>query len=147
MAIGPRRRARIVALQSLYEADKSNHEPGATRKRIVADQRIGKAPAEFAAELVANVVASRDALDARIAETAPAWPVAQLPSIDRNILRLAVSEMLSDNGTPVKAAINEAVELAKSFGSEKSSSFVNGVLGSIAREMKIAADQPTAKRG
>ena len=147
MAIGPRRRARIVALQALYEADNSNHEPMDTLKRIVADQRIGKAPAEFAAGLVESVVASRDASDARIAETAPAWPVAQLTSVDRNILRLAISEMLRDNGTPVKAAMNEAVELAKSFGSEKSSSFVNGVLGSIAREMDIAADQPTAKRG
>lgn len=147
MAIGPRRRARIVALQALYEADNSNHDARDTLKRIVADQRVGKAPAEFAAELVESVLASRDAIDARIGKTAPAWPVAQLPAVDRNILRLAISEMLRDNGTPVKAAINEAVELAKSFGSEKSSSFVNGVLGSIAREMDIAADQPTAKRG
>lgn len=148
MAIGPRRRARIVALQALYEADNSNHDPKDTLQRILEDQRVGKAPAAFARELVESVVSRREEVDAKIAAAAPAWPVAQLPSVDRNILRLAISEMLRDNGTPVKAAINEAVELAKSFGSEKSSSFVNGVLGSIARELEqVAADQPTTRRG
>ena len=101
-----------------------------------------------AVELVRAVLAKREELDGRIAKVAPAWPVDQLPAVDRNILRLAISEMLGDNGTPVRAAINEAVELAKTFGTEKSSSFVNGVLGSIAEELEqIEADQPTAKRG
>ncbi len=148
MAIGPRRRARIVALQALYEADNSNHKPQDNLRRIIADQRVGKAPAAFAKELVESVLSQRGEIDAKIADTAPAWPVDQLPSVDRNILRLAISEMLRDNGTPVKAAINEAVELAKSFGSEKSSSFVNGVLGSIARQLEeVAANHPTTKRG
>ena len=148
MAIGPRRRARIVALQALFEADTSNHEPMDSLQRIVQSQRTGKAPAAFAAELVQAVLANREELDLRIGKAAPAWPVDQLSAVDRNILRLAISEMLGDNGTPVRAAINEAVELAKTFGSEKSSSFVNGVLGSIARELEqIEADQPTAKRG
>lgn len=148
MTTGPRRRARIVALQALYEADNSKHDPRDTLRRIVADQRVGKAPAAFASDLVESVLKQRKEIDARISEAAPAWPVDQLPSVDRNILRLAISEMLRDNGTPVKAAINEAVELAKSFGSEKSSSFVNGVLGSIVRQLdEVAADQPTAKRG
>ncbi len=148
MAIGPRRRARIVALQALFEADNSNHEPMASLQRIVVSQRTGKAPAAFAAELVQGVLAKREELDGRIAKVAPAWPVDQLSAVDRNILRLAISEMLGDNGTPVRAAINEAVELAKTFGSEKSSSFVNGVLGSIATELEqIAADQPTTRRG
>lgn len=148
MAIGPRRRARIVALQALFEADNSNHEPMASLQRIVVSQRTGKAPAAFAAELVQGVLAKREELDGRIAKVAPAWPVDQLSAVDRNILRLAISEMLGDNGTPVRAAINEAVELAKTFGSEKSSSFVNGVLGSIATELEqIATDQPTTRRG
>ena len=120
MAIGPRRRARILALQALFEADNSNHEPIDSLERIVKDQRSGKAPAAFAAKLVEGVLAKRDEIDARIADVAPAWPVDQLAAVDRNILRLAISEMLGDNGTPVPAAINEAVELAKSFGSEKS---------------------------
>jgi len=148
MAIGPRRRARIVALQALFEADNSNHEPMESLQRIIVSQRTGKAPAAFASELVQAVLAKREELDGRIAKVAPAWPVDQLSAVDRNILRLAISEMLGDNGTPVRAAINEAVELAKTFGSEKSSSFVNGVLGSIAEELKQSeANQPTAKRG
>jgi len=148
MAIGPRRRARIVALQALFEADNSNHEPMESLQRIIESQRTGKAPAAFASELVQAVLANREELDGRIAKVAPAWPVDQLSAVDRNILRLAISEMLGDNETPVRAAINEAVELAKTFGSEKSSSFVNGVLGSIAEELEqIEADQPTAKRG
>ncbi len=144
MAIGPRRRARIVALQALYEADTSTHEAQENLQRIIADQRVGKAPAKFAKELVESVVSRREEIDAKIEANAPAWPIDQMPSVDRNILRLAISEMLRDNGTPVKAAINEAVELAKSFGSEKSSSFVNGVLGSIARQLGEVAADPTA---
>ena len=148
MAIGPRRRARIVALQALFEADNSNHEPMDSLQRIIEDQRTGKAPAAFASELVQAVLAKREELDGRIAKVAPAWPVDQMSAVDRNILRLAISEMLGDNGTPVRAAINEAVELAKTFGSEKSSSFVNGVLGSIAKELEQQpTDQPTANRG
>jgi len=69
--------------------------------------------------------------------------VEQLPAIDRNILRLAIGEMLGDNGTPVAAVINEAVELAKGFGSESSAKFVNGVLGSI--ERKRSERQPAAE--
>ncbi len=148
MAIGPRRRARIVALQALFEADNSNHEPMDSLQRIIKDQRTGKAPAAFASELVQAVLAKREELDGRIAKAAPAWPIDQMSAVDRNILRLAISEMLGDNGTPVRAAINEAVELAKTFGSEKSSSFVNGVLGSIAKELEqVSTEQPTAKRG
>ena len=148
MAIGPRRRARIVALQALFEADNSNHEPMKSLQRIIESQRTGKAPAAFAAELVQAVIERRDEIDGRIAKVAPAWPVDQLSAVDRNILRLAISEMLGDNGTPVRAAINEAVELAKTFGSEKSSSFVNGVLGTIAKEIEqTSTDQPTVKRG
>ena len=117
-------------------------------QRIIESQRTGKAPAAFAVELVRAVLAKREELDGRIAKVAPACTGDQLPAFDRNILRLAISEMLGDNGTPVRAAINEAVELAKTFGTEKSSSFVNGVLGSIAEELEqIEADQPTAKRG
>ena len=62
---------------------------------------------------------------------APAWPVEQIPLVDRNILRLEIFEILIDNKVPVKVAINEAVELAKTFGSDNSSKFVNGVLGSV----------------
>ena len=148
MAAGKRRRARVVALQALYEADSSNHEATETLERMVTSQSIAEEPAAFARELVASVHAKREEIDRTIAELAPAWPVAQLPPVDRNVLRLAISEMLGDNRTPVSAVINEAVELAKQFGSDKSASFVNGVLGSIARQQKEPrTDQSTAGRG
>lgn len=134
MAVGPRRRARIAALQALYEADSSQHAPLDALKRIVADQHLGRDPAAFAQDLVEGVLADQDKIDEAIGRAAPTWPVEQLPPVDRNILRLAIREMLGDNGTPVRAVINEAVELAKSFGSESSARFVNGVLGSIDRD-------------
>lgn len=147
MAAGPRHRARIVALQALYEADCSGHAPLEALKRIVAEQRLPKDPAAFARDLIQGVLAQQDKIDQAIAETAPAWPVEQLPPVDRNILRLAIREMLGDNGTPVAAVINEAVELAKSFGSENSAKFVNGVLGAIERQRsELRTDQPAAGR-
>lgn len=148
MAAGQRRRARIAALQALYEADTSDHLPQESLLRIVAEEQLAQAPADFARELIEGVLAKRDEIDRTIADAAPAWPVDQLAAIDRNILRLAIREMLGDNGTPVSVVINEAVELAKSFGSEKSASFVNGVLGTIARQQNGSqSNQPTKGRG
>ncbi len=144
MAIGQRRRARIAALQALYEADTSAHLPRESLLRILAEKQIAQASADFARDLVEGVLAQRDEIDRTIADAAPAWPVDQLPAIDRNILRLSIREMLGVNGSAVSAAFIEAVELAMSFGSEKSASFVNGVLGAIARQQNEShSDQPT----
>jgi N utilization substance protein B len=146
MAAGQRRRARIAALQALYEADTSHHGALEALQRIVAKQRLPAAPAEFARDLIQGVLAQQDKIDQAIARAAPAWPVAQLPPVDRNILRLAIRELLGDNGTPVKAVINEAVELAKSFGSENSAKFVNGVLGTIERKRDELLREGSAAR-
>ncbi|OGO49704.1 MAG: transcription antitermination factor NusB [Chloroflexi bacterium RBG_16_68_14] len=148
MAAGQRRRARIAALQALHEADSSRHAPLEVLERLVADQRLARETAAFARDLIQGVLAQQDEIDQAIARAAPAWPVEQLPPVDRNILRLAIREMLGDNGTPVRAVINEAVELAKTFGSESSAKFVNGVLGSIERQRsELRRNQPAAGRG
>src|SRR3990172_2088867 len=148
MAAGKRRRARIIALQALYEADSSQHDPRASFDHIIADQGLTGDAATFARDLIEGVLAKQDEIDRAIAGAAPAWPVEQLAAVDRNILRLAISEMLRDNGTPVGAVINEAVELAKSFGSENSAKFVNGVLGAIERQRDaLRAEPPAAGRG
>ena len=131
---GHRRKARIAALQALYEGDTSKHAPLEALERIASEQRLPASAVTFARDLIDGVLADQDEIDRVIAQAAPAWPVEQLPPIDRNVLRLAIREMLGDNGTPVKAVINEAVELAKSFGSESSARFVNGVLGTIERQ-------------
>ncbi len=148
MAVGARRRARIAALQALYEADSSSHAPLEALKRIAGQERLSRDADAFAKDLIQEVLAQQAAIDRIIAQAAPAWPVEQLSPVDRNILRLAIREMLGDNGTPVRVAINEAVELAKSFGSDSSARFVNGVLGSVQRHhRKIEQDQAVAERG
>lgn len=128
---GKRRRARIVALQALFEVDTVGHPPEETLARMAKETAIPAEVLEFARELTDGVFANREKIDALIEETAPAWPLHQLASIDRNILRLAIYEVVIDNKVPMRAAINEAVELAKEFGGETSPRFVNGVLGAI----------------
>jgi N utilization substance protein B len=147
MAVGQRRRARIAALQALYEADTSEHTAADALERIVVEQRVPAAPAAFARDLIQGVEAQQDVIDQAIAKAAPAWPLEQLSPVDRNILRLAIREMLGDNGAPVSAVINEAIELAKSFGSENSAKFVNGVLGTIDRQRsELLSAQPPMNR-
>ena len=131
MPANPRRKARIAALQSLYESDVSGHDPLASVARLSDDAGLSEAQSAFARELVEGVIEQRQAIDDIIHRAAPQWPVEQLSAIDRNILRLAIREILMNNGAPIRAAINEAVELAKSFGSDNSAKFVNGVLGSV----------------
>jgi N utilization substance protein B len=86
---------------------------------------------EYARELVTGVEANRGAIDAVIGQAAPQFPVGELAAVDRNILRVAIYEVLFDNETPSGAAVNEAVELAKTFGGESSPRFVNGVLRTV----------------
>lgn len=126
-----RRRARTIALQALFEIDCSNHQLETTANRLIQDMGLPDEGADFARELVRGVTENRDKIDKVIQTYAPTFPVSQLPAVDRNILRLAIFELLIDNRVPIKAAINEAVELAKTFGSESSARFVNGVLGSV----------------
>jgi N utilization substance protein B len=128
---GARRRARAIALQALYEIDSVGHDAEEPLTYLLADGELPEGSAAFARELVSGVIQNRKEIDQNIKNFAPAWPVEQIPVIDRNVLRLAIFEILLDNKVPVKVAINEAVELAKTFGSDNSARFVNGVLGSV----------------
>jgi transcription antitermination protein NusB len=131
---GERRKARIVALQTLYEVDCVGHDPADVAARLMEAVTLGDENSEFANHLVSGVLENRAALDAEIERQAPAWPLAQMALIDRNILRLALFEIMLDNSVPVKVSINEAVDLAKSFGGDKSYRFVNGVLGAVSAQ-------------
>ncbi|MEX0681855.1 MAG: transcription antitermination factor NusB [Dehalococcoidia bacterium] len=128
---GRRRKARIIALQALFELDAVHHDPDEVVSRLADDTGASKDAAAYAHELVKGVIANGKRIDSIIHETAPAWPLDQLAATDRNILRLAVYEIVIDNKVPMRAAINEAVELAKEYGGENSPKFVNGVLGSV----------------
>jgi N utilization substance protein B len=129
--VGKRRKVRMLAVQALYEADSAGHEAEKVLDRSLSEEELSEDNANFARDLVKGVVQNKEKIDENIRRFAPAWPVAQIPVIDRNILRLAIFEILLDNKVPVKVAINEAVELAKLFGSDSSPKFVNGVLGSV----------------
>ncbi len=126
-----RHQARIAALKALFELDCTRHTPTSVIERLLDDAPLPETGALFARDLVQGVSMRREELDQLVGRYAPEWPVDQIAIIDRNILRMAIYEILMRNDTPVKVAINEAVELAKEFGSESSGRFVNGVLGSL----------------
>jgi N utilization substance protein B len=128
---GIRRQARTIALQTLYEYDIAHHGPAEILQRHADERTLHPKVVEYANELVLGVCNHLADIDAHIQSAAREWPLQQMARIDKNILRLAIYEILFNNTVPAKAAINEAVELAKSFGSDASSRFVNGVLGTI----------------
>lgn len=138
-----RRKARVLALQVLYEADVAGHPVDTSFGRVMEEANLPKTSSSFAQELTQGVVAQREEIDELIHKYAPAWPVKQLPVIDRTVLRLALFEICFGGEAPPKVAINEAVELAKTFGSESSPRFVNGVLGSVMEEIEDRSASPT----
>ena len=140
MPIGIRRQARMIALQTLYEYDTAQHAPGEVLQRHAEERHLQQRVVEYAQELVTGVCNHLAEIDAHIQSAAQEWPLQQMARIDKNILRLAIYEILFNNTVPAKAAINEAVELAKLFGSNTSSRFINGVLGTI---FNRAQNQPT----
>jgi N utilization substance protein B len=127
-----RTRARSLALQVLYEVDMTDHLPGEALRDRLEESDLSSELADFASQIVTGVCPLSHQLDDTIARFAPEWPFDQIPAIDRNILRIATWEFAVSGKTPVKVAINEAVELAKLFGSDNTPRFVNGVLGALA---------------
>jgi transcription antitermination protein NusB len=128
----PRTRARGVALQALYEIDLTGHPTGEVLQERLIDTPLEDTLFQFTQQIVLGVLPITDLIDALIGQYAPEWPLDQVAAIDRNILRIAIWEIAVDQQTPLKVAINEAVELAKLFGSDSTPRFVNGVLGSLA---------------
>ncbi len=133
------RRARMVALQALYEIDVAGHPPGEVLAARFQAEPLPPEARALAQELVTGVLAHRAEIDRMIQRYAPAWPVAQMAVIDRNILRMAIFEFAIARRTTPAVVINEAVELGKLFGSDSTPRFVNGVLGSIAEELAGSA--------
>lgn len=130
-----RTRARSLALQALYEIDLTDHPPAEVLQYRLEETPLPEDLAEFARQIVFGVLPRTKALDEVIARFAPEWPLDQIAAIDRNILRIACWEFAIYQQTPLKVVINEAVELAKVYGSENTARFVNGVLGSLAEHL------------
>ncbi len=143
--------ARSVVLQTLFEWDttaassESAHE---TLKRNVEEFGGDDADAPFMSKLLDGVLAKRDDLDLIIAKAAPEWPLEKIAPVDRNILRLGLFELLfaDRSQVPAKVAINEAIELAKTFGGDSSGRFVNGVLGAVYKEIGEPGKDEVSKK-
>ncbi len=129
-----RRQARVVAFQTLFEVDAVGHRPETVLAARLEETPLPDEGAQFARELVMGVLARQAELDEMIRAAAPQWPLQQMAKADVSILRLATYELAS-HGAPLKVVINEAVELAKTYGGESSPRFVNGVLGTVAQRI------------
>lgn len=130
-----RTKARSIALQVLYEFDLTGHPVGEVFKdRIEETPLDDNTLIQFALQIVQGVLPLITQLDELIAQHAPEWPMDQVAVIDRNILRIALWEFGVERCTPIKVAINEAIELAKLFGSDSAPRFINGVLGALAAQ-------------
>lgn len=144
--------SRSVAMQSLYQWDFKDKDnsllPGIIEYNI-KEFAAGLEDPTFIVDLIRGVIAHVPEIDKIIEKAAPQWPINQIAMVDRNVLRLGLYELLfgSRDEVPPKVAINEAIELAKSFGGDSSGKFVNGVLGTVYREIGEPgkADEPTKK--
>jgi N utilization substance protein B len=142
---------RIVALQTLYEQDfrREVNDPGLDLEDVLA-RNISRyeetiEDKAFIESLVRGVAGKEPELDDTIRPVAPEWPIEQIARMDRVILRIGVFELLFEDSVPPKVVINEAVELAKAFGGDNSSKFINGVLGTILRNQEAKKTKKTAK--
>ena len=133
--------SRSIAMQSLYEWDFSGKKPGILEKIVeknIKEFGPGLQDKDFIWQLIKGVVSNISNIDKIIEKAAPEWPIDQITIIDRNVLRIGLYELLYGNKeeVPPKVAINEAIELAKSFGGESSGKFINGVLGTVYKEIE-----------
>ena len=131
-----------MALQSLFAGDMKSSQTEISLDWLLEEEPLPAKYQAFVKELLAGVDDRKAELDQTILRYAPAWPVAQLPAVDRNILRIALFELKYHQETPNKTAVNEAVELAKTFGSDSSARFINGVLGSVMADMELGELAP-----
>src|SRR5574341_1630858 len=138
--MGKRRKAREVALQFLYELDlNAEDDPAPRDKEFWARHPLTDEARAFCETLVRGTKANQAKIDQLIAECAEHWELERMAVVDRNILRMAVYQLLWDPAGPPKVAINEAIELAKKFGTGESSRFINGVLDRIHKELRPAS--------
>lgn len=139
---------RIIALQTLYEqelrqeAGDQDFDVKPVLERNIERYQEMLDDIAFIEQLVAGVTREAEALDAKLQPVAPEWPIDQIARMDRLVLRIGLYELENEADVPPKVVINEAVELAKAFGGDNSSKFVNGVLGTLLRERETAAETP-----
>lgn len=129
-----RRLARQVAFQTLFQIDLANSDVETALEQRLDDAALDVDNQEYVKEVVRGVMQKLPALDAQISAVSKGWQVHRLGFVDRNILRLAIYEIVFMDEIPVRVAVNEAIELAKEFGDEESPKFINGLLGTVVRD-------------
>ena len=132
-----RSKSRSLALQTLFEIDLTKHHIDDVLGHLMVESDLDENHLKFAREIVCGVLDKKKQIDSLIAECATEREVGDLSSLDRSVLRMGILELLDFSDTPPKVVVNEAVELAKIYGSDNSYKFVNGVLGSVLQKLKI----------
>lgn len=130
--MGKRHQARELALKVLFQLEGTGDDADEVLRYHAGESGVTDDAAAFAAQLVRGVLDNRDKLDAILAEASEHWKLDQMAKVDRIILRIAIYEIAIDRRVPTKAAINESIELAKTFSGEEAGRFVNGILGRVA---------------
>jgi len=130
--VGKRHQARELALKVLFQLEGSDDDPEEVLHYHASEGGATPDITNFARQLVNGVIANREKLDAMLSETSEHWKLDQMAKVDRIILRIAVYEIAIDRQVPTKAAINESIELAKTFSGDEAGRFVNGILGRVA---------------
>jgi N utilization substance protein B len=130
--LGKRHQARELALKTLFQLEASNDDPEEVLRYHADEGAATPDVANFATQLVRGVIEHRDKLDSILSEASEHWKLGQMAKVDRIILRIAVYEIAIDRKVPTKAAINESIELAKTFSGDEAGRFVNGILGRVA---------------
>jgi N utilization substance protein B len=130
--VGKRHQARELALKVLFQLESSGDDPEEVLLYHASEGATTTDVVKFAGELVRGVIANREKLDGILTETSENWKLEQMAKVDRIVLRIAVYEITIDRHVPTKAAINESIELAKTFSGEEAGRFVNGILGRVA---------------
>jgi N utilization substance protein B len=145
--VGKRHLAREVAMQVIFELEHRDADPEEAVRYHLDDEHVGGEQAAFAVRLVRGTLENQDAIDQEIGDSSTHWKLDQMAGVERAVLRLATYELLFCPDVPVKAAINESIELAKTFGGDEAGRFVNGVLGRIVLHVPRAGDGFSADAG
>jgi len=135
--VTPRRRARLAAVQALFELDFQQRPPDDVLAERLSETPLTATNQEFARALLLGVLHHKEDIDAEIERAAPQWPLEQIAHVDKNVLRLAIYELMFNESTPAKVAISEAIELARLLGGAASPKFVNGVLGAVMDKKEV----------
>jgi transcription antitermination protein NusB len=136
--MGARRKARELALQMLFQADMSGNQPDMIINTFEELQKSKPNTREFATKIFRGTVENMDRIDDMIQNQAENWRLSRMAAVDRNIIRMSVYEFLHETDTPKLVVIDEAIEIAKKYGTQKSSQFINGILDGILKRYNLA---------